>query len=129
MKIWCVECNNKVVGRLTTGREIYGPQSYFKRKRFWICDHCKNYVGCHKSDPRPLGMIANPELRAARQDIHRLLDPIWQDNGVSRTRVYRRLAKLLKKKEYHTANIASLDEAREVWEAIQILIKRINDQQ
>ena len=90
---------------------------------FWICDTCKNYVGCHhKTNERtkPLGSIPNKEIREARKHIHALLDPMWKDKEDMwhiRGKIYKYLTEKLGYK-YHTAEIKTIEEAREVYKLL-----------
>lgn len=123
MTIYCCECKKDVVARLTNGREIYPHRSDLYSHPFWKCDSCFNYVGCHhktKSKTRPLGCIPNGELRSARQKIHALLDPIWKNGKAYRSAIYAALAKELGLKEYHTAEIKSVEEAAKVCEFLKV---------
>ncbi len=73
----CPYCHNEA--RLTTGSEIYGPK--FSDKVFWVCNRypdCDSYVGCHPKTKRPLGNLANEELRTLRNQAHSLFDKLWQ---------------------------------------------------
>lgn len=80
-EIYCSGCGVKVKARLTDGGEIYPHRPDLSDLPFWKCDTCGNYVGCHhktEDRTRPLGIIATPELRNAKNHIHRILDPLWQ---------------------------------------------------
>lgn len=62
----------------------YGP--------IWHCASCDAWVGCHKGNggTRPLGGLANAELRNARRQAHVAFDPVWQKlmptNGCSKAK-------------------------------------------
>ena len=119
--IHCVACGEKVQARLTDGSEIYPHRSDLHSLPFWKCDRCGNFVGCHyktKNRTRPLGCIPTPELKEARKHIHKLLDPIWQTGKMKRKEIYQKLSDELGWK-YHTANIRSVDEARQVYRIVQ----------
>jgi len=121
MLIRCCGCEKKVDARLTDGGEIYPHRPDLKSLPFWKCDACGNYVGCHhktKNRTQPLGCIPTPEIKNARQHIHKLLDPIWQSGKMKRKEIYKILSDRLGWK-YHTANIRSVEEAREVYRIIQ----------
>jgi hypothetical protein len=81
-----------------------------------MCDICGNYVGCHykaKGSTEPLGSIPTPEIRKARQRVHQALDPVWKSGAISRAALYRRISGALGR-EYHTAEIRTVDEAQTV---------------
>lgn len=122
MKIYCVGCLKEVEARLTNGFEIYPHRPDLSTLPFWKCDSCKNYVGCHhktKDSTRPLGVIPTAELRKARQHIHRILDPLWQKGQYTRQELYAILThRLGGTKRYHTADVNSLEEARQVYRIV-----------
>lgn len=84
---------------LVTGKAIYPRLSYLHSKKFWQCEPCEAYVGCHEPNigygdgTRPLGLLANAELRDAKKSVHAVFDPIWQEkSGKSRRQAYQWLA-------------------------------------
>lgn len=116
MEIFCVKCNKKVEPRLTNGEEIYPHRKDLYNLPFWKCDECKNYVGCHhktNNPTRPLGCIPTKEIIAKRQEIHRLLDPLWENGNYDRKQIYKLIGDKLGYK-YHTANIRSVEEADKI---------------
>lgn len=56
---------------LYQGRD-YGPA--------WTClkPSCEAWVGCHPGGVRPLGMLANLQLRLARNAAHAAFDRLWK---------------------------------------------------
>lgn len=62
---------------------------------FYLCAPCGAYVGTHKASGKPLGTLANNELRMARSRAHRAFDPLWQDGSMKRTEAYAWLANRL----------------------------------
>ena len=118
--IYCCGCETTVRARLTNGKEIYPHRGDLADLPFWRCEECKNYVGCHhktKDRTAPLGVIPTPELKKARSRIHAVLDPVWVSKKRQRREVYERMAEKLGIKEYHTAEIRSIDDARKAWVA------------
>lgn len=125
-KIYCCGCKKDVEARLTSGQGVYPNckedlQIKLWHLPFWVCPICKNFVGCHhktKDSTRPLGCIPTQEIKNARQHIHKLIDPLWQNHNEpfrARGWIYRWLAAKIGKKEYHTAEIRSVEEAREIY--------------
>ena len=128
MNIWCCGCGGEVSARLTDGGEVYPRRPDLCDLPFWRCDACGNFVGCHhktKDRTKPLGCIPTPEIKAARQHIHRILDPLWQGGAIDRRSAYRRIAKDLGIEEYHTAEIRTVEEARGVYRAVLSLRKAL----
>ena len=74
---------------LVDGRKVYPHRKDLYRLKFWLCSigHEPAYVGCHKGGDgcRPLGRLADAELRAAKSRAHRAFDPLWRD-GLFRSR-------------------------------------------
>lgn len=120
MKIFCCGCEKEVEAELTTGESVYPNRKDLHALPFWRCNACNNYVGCHhktKNRTAPLGAIPTPEIRAERQEIHKLIDPIWRSGRISRKQLYKKISALTGKK-YHTANIRSMEEARKIRDAV-----------
>lgn len=119
-----------VQARLTNGHEIYPHRTDLACLPFWRCDTCGNYVGCHHktAEPtRPLGVIPTPELKNARQHIHRILDPIWKNGHMGRRQLYAEISARFGR-EYHTAELRSIEEARQVYRIIQDIAKTFSDE-
>lgn len=96
----CHYCNSPAA--LVGGDVIYPHRQDLADLKFWHCDHCDAYVGCHKKGARvgktisdgtlPLGRLANKELRFWKSKAHGEFDPMWRDTGMSRNTAYRWLA-------------------------------------
>ncbi len=124
MEIYCCGCQKDVEAMLTDGTEIYPHRPDLADLPFWKCITCGNFVGCHhKTNDRtkPLGCIPTPEIKNARKHIHRILDPLWKSGRMKRGRIYGKLAKVVGRDEYHTAEIRSVEEARTVYQAVREL--------
>lgn len=120
--IYCCGCQKEVDARLTTGAEIYPHRSDLHSLPFWKCDGCGNHVGCHhktKDRTRPLGNIPTKELREARKHIHALLDPLWKDGNIKRGKLYAQIVEALGTKQFHTAEIRTIEEARKVYRTVK----------
>lgn len=128
MKIYCCGCQKEVEARLTSGAEIYPHREDLHKLPFWKCDTCKNYVGCHHKTinrSKPLGNIPSKEIKNARQHIHKLIDPLWKNYEEpyrARAWIYRWLSSKIGK-QYHTAEIKTIEEARRVY----LLAKKITN--
>jgi hypothetical protein len=64
-------------------------------KRFYSCQPCGAWVGCHPGTVKPLGRLANAELRKAKMHVHAVFDPLWKSGAMSRSEAYRRLSDAL----------------------------------
>lgn len=93
----CPYCGNDA--KLALGTEIYPHRPDLAKKKFWLCQPCDAYVGCHRPNPKfgykgdePYGRLANPRLRALKSRAHRWFDPIWKTEQLTRKQAYRWLA-------------------------------------
>lgn len=99
----CQYCGSRA--EQDNGTRIYGRNM---SKTFWVCEkypECDAYVGCypHGSGMKPLGSLANLELRTWRKRAHAVFDPLWREDisksgtskGVARRKAYAWLAKSL----------------------------------
>lgn len=121
MKIYCCGCEDDIKARLTSVVEIYPHRKDLNNIPFWRCDSCGNFVGCHhktKNKTNPLGCIPTPEIKKARQLIHSILDPLWKSGKISRSGIYSKISERVGK-SYHTAQIRSIEEAREIYKIVR----------
>lgn len=84
---------------LVSGEVIYPHRPDLFAKQFWRCAPCEAFVGCHEAGngygdgTRPLGRLANFELRRAKMRAHAAFDPLWKAKGMRRREAYAWLAK------------------------------------
>lgn len=92
MNVSCDYCGKPA--RIVSGSVIYPHRPDLKHLRFWHCDPCGAYVGCHKNSARhvPLGRLANEELRTWKQLAHSNFDPLWKSGRMKRRDAYAWLA-------------------------------------
>jgi zinc-finger-containing domain len=121
MKIFCVACDKNIEAKLVSGSIVYPRSPQLAHDKFWMCNSCKNFIGCHKNANKnklkPLGVIANKELKEARIQIHNIIDPIWQGEKMKRGEIYAIISNELGY-TYHTGELRSLEEARMVWKIV-----------
>ena len=91
----CPYCQQKA--QLVNGKEIYPHRPDLYSLKFWLCRPCDAYVGTHKNSliHKPLGVLANLELRKAKTNLHRIFDPIWKYGNMDRKEAYQWLSKKL----------------------------------
>lgn len=71
----CPYCGITAV--LVSDVEIYGYPGY--GGQIYLCTYCADvYVGVHKGTKKPLGTMANKELRDWRIQAHAAFDPLWK---------------------------------------------------
>lgn len=91
----CPYCNNEP--ELVGGDVIYPHRPDLAFLKFFLCRPCDARVGCHRGTTRPLGRLANAELRQAKMAAHNAFDPLWKFNAfygqqLKRTQAYEWLA-------------------------------------
>lgn len=96
MKVPCSYCDRPA--RLVMGREIYRHLHHLRLQWFWLCEPCDAYVGCHRKGcgqgygTKPLGRLANAQLRRAKMAAHDAFDPLWKSGRMARGDAYAWLA-------------------------------------
>lgn len=70
--VHCDYCGRKA--EFVDSKIIYG-QSY---GMVYLCRNCMAYVGVHKGSAKPLGRLANAELRYWKKAAHAAFDPMWK---------------------------------------------------
>ncbi len=76
--IICPYCHDPAVW--CENKEIYG-RNYGKSYMCWFCKKCRAYVGCHNNTEKPLGTMANKQLRQLRMQCHKEFDKLWKGRG------------------------------------------------
>lgn len=72
----CPYC--KDIATLRSSKEVYGGRDF---GNMFICNNypsCDAYVGVHLGSNKPLGRLANAELRSWKKRAHAHFDPLWQ---------------------------------------------------
>lgn len=105
-KLNCPYCN--APAKLVSGKEIYPHRADLFKKSFYQCEPCDAYVGCHPGTIKPLGRLANAELRKAKSAAHAAFDPIWKNSVMPRSNAYQWLAHKLGI-EKHKCHIGMFD--------------------
>lgn len=100
--VTCQYCNGQA--KLVYGDFIYPHRKDLKNKAFYHCcnGHESAYVGCHPGTIKPLGVLANRELRKAKSAAHNEFDAIWRGGTMKRKQAYKWLAKQLSIPENET---------------------------
>ena len=94
----CPYCGKKAA--LVTGETVYPHRPDLKEKRFWLCKPCDAWVGTHPNNKhyKPLGRLANKELRTLKIQAHAAFDPLWKgdcvrsERSMHRSQAYKWLA-------------------------------------
>jgi len=102
----CPYCGGKV--KIVDSKVIYGVSYGVSYGNAYVCSFfpgCDSYVGCHKGTDKPLGTLANSELRKLRNKCHLLFDSLWKSGKKDRDSAYAMLRHTLNlsKDECHIA--------------------------
>lgn len=71
-EVYCDYCGRRA--EFVDSKIVYG-RSYGK---IYLCRHCMAYVGVISGSDKPLGRLANAELRYWKKAAHRVFDPLWK---------------------------------------------------
>ena len=96
----CQYCGKEAIW--CENKEIYG-KNFGKSYMCYYCKDCDAYVGCHNNTKKPLGTLANKELRQWRIKTHQKIDGYWKANICTRARIYKLLEQIFKK-EVHVGS-------------------------
>jgi hypothetical protein len=94
LEIKCPYCGKKA--KWTSNEVVYGRRC----GKSWMCYYCQDcdaYVGCHNNTDKPLGTMANKELREWRVKAHEIFDRYWKDKEMDRKWAYGQLRDLFGK--------------------------------
>jgi len=89
VEVICPYCGNPAI--YGPNEEFYNGRRYGKSYMCYYCKPCDAYVGTHNNTTKPLGTMANPELRNLRIQAHLLFDPLWRSGKMTRNQAYRML--------------------------------------
>lgn len=78
-----------------TGKTVYPHRPDLHGRTFVMCEPCWAYVGCHPGTDRPLGSVADAELRRWRMRAHAAFDWTWRSGRMRRGEAYGWLAQEL----------------------------------
>lgn len=71
-EVYCDYCGRRA--EYVDSRIVYG----MSRGKIYLCRNCMAYVGVHKGTDKPLGRLANAELRRWKKAAHHAFDPLWK---------------------------------------------------
>lgn len=114
----CPYCDKKA--KWCENKEKYG-RNYGKSYMCYFCKDCDAYVGCHNNTRKPLGTMANAELREWRKKTHALIDPLWKDKQMTRKQMYRLLKDGLGR-EIHVAE-SNIEQCKEIIDFMNSYLK------
>lgn len=99
----------------TNGRKVYPHRPDLHHHVIFACLPCDAWVGTHKGTDKPLGRLANAELRKAKMAAHSAFDPLWKSGRMSRKDAYAMLSEKmgLKPKDTHIG-MFDVDQCKQV---------------
>lgn len=111
VNITCPYCHAKAYLRPAT--VVFGAKAPDLTAKYYVCAHyplCDAYVAAHKKTLRPMGTLANAELRKKRKEAHLALDHLWRGGMMRRSEAYRllQLHMGLPEEDTHIANFSFL---------------------
>lgn len=74
--VTCPYCNEPAA--LVPASTIYPHRPDLFAKELYACEPCGAWVGCHPGTQKPLGRLANAQLRKAKMEAHAAFDPLWK---------------------------------------------------
>ena len=100
----CPFCLNRA--ELVGGKQVYPHRPDLYALKFWLCESCDAYIGCHKEGARfkvgnthytsdgtaALGTLADEKTRKVRKLVHAKFDPLWKSKTMDRNSAYAALA-------------------------------------
>jgi hypothetical protein len=93
--LWMIEVICPYCGRqakFVDSKVVYG-RSY---GMIYLCKDCDAYVGVHKGTDKPLGRLADKELRYWKMAAHDAFDPLWKTKKMKRNQAYKWLAERMR---------------------------------
>ena len=119
---YCPYCHKPAIN--VGGDIVYPHRPDLFGKRFWTCESCGAYCGCHPGTDKPLGALANKATRRARMEAHEAFDAIWKSGAMKRKEAYAWLQARMY--EGHPIHIGESNE--EMCRRIIAIIKDLNGQ-
>lgn len=116
MKIYCCNCKKEIECDLVYGNKIYPHRQDLYSKAFYQCPICKEFVGTHKKDLKPLGTIPTQQLKTLRHKLHIFFEPKLK-NKKQKTKFYETISNQVGY-EFHCGNISSIEEYKKVYKLI-----------
>ena len=88
-QINCPYCGAPAICRPAS--TIHGACTWQKGSYLYLCSRwpaCDSYVAAHKKDHRPMGSLANKNLRRKRIQAHQALEELRQDRHMEKWAIY-----------------------------------------
>lgn len=89
-KIYCPYCGAEA--KLRPASVVYKENTIDETAYLFVCDRypkCDSYVNAHRDSKRPMGTLANSELRNRRILAHHALAKMWEKGVMSKEQAYK----------------------------------------
>lgn len=90
MKKNIVKCHCGAHAMLRPASVVHGDKA--KGEYLYVCSRypaCDSYVGVHEKTRKPLGTLANRELRGKRIQAHRVFNQLWMSGMMKKWQAYK----------------------------------------
>lgn len=88
-KLYCPYCGRMAV--LRPAKHVYGSRNLDSGNYLYVCSgypSCDSYIGVHKKTMRPMGTLANGDLRHKRIEAHRALNQVVNSGMMTKKGIY-----------------------------------------
>jgi hypothetical protein len=85
-----VKCQCGAHAMLRPASVVHGDKA--KAEYLYVCSRypaCDSYVGVHRNSLKPLGSLADKELRGKRIEAHRLFNRLWESGLMKKWQAYK----------------------------------------
>lgn len=109
VQIRCPYCGSNAVYKSADG--IYKDNS--GNKMLYVCSNypeCDSYVRVIEGTKKPIGSLANKELRKLRSDAHYYFDKLYQNGYMTKEEAYRWLADIIDSPYLANAHIGNMSD-------------------
>ena len=69
---------------LVHGSDVFPLRHALHHGQAYLCEPCDAYVGCHPGSTKPVGRLANAELRRMQTAAREVFNQVWQSGDKSR---------------------------------------------
>ncbi len=89
-RIYCPYCGAQA--KLRPASVVYKENTIVHDAFLYVCDRyprCDAYVSAHRDTKRPMGTLANSELRNKRIRAHKVFDRVWKSGLMTKWQAYK----------------------------------------
>ena len=89
-KVHCPYCGAEA--KIRPASVVYQENTLHSNTFLYVCDRypkCDAYVGVHKETRKPMGTLANGDLRNKRIQAHKIFNQLWQNGYMTKRDAYK----------------------------------------